>query len=113
MITEFINWVSGMFVDIHSFFTDGIPYIITRTLAYIVEIGLYVKIQGEIMMIKVGYSVAQQILQDFNISAILQPLMSSLPSSIQWFLFQSGMVDGMNMILHALVTRFALNFLGW
>lgn len=113
MITEFINWVSGMMVDIHAFFTDGVPYIVSRTLAYVVEIGLYVKIEGELMMIQIGYSIAQQILQDFNISGILQPLMSSLPSSIQWFLFQSGAVDGVNMILHAIVTRFSLSFLGW
>lgn len=113
MLAEFINWVSGIFTDAHAFLTDGVPYIVSRTLAYIVEIGVYVKIQGELMMIKVGYSVAHQIIQDFNISAILQPLMSALPSSVQWFLFQSGIVDGMNMVLHAIVTRFVLNFLGW
>lgn len=113
MIAEFINWLSGMFVDIHAFLTDGVPYIVSRTLAYVVEVGLYLKIEGELMMIKIGYSIAQQILQDFNISGILQPLMSSLPSSVQWLLFQSGAVDGVNIVLHAVVTRFVLNFLGW
>lgn len=112
-MSDFINYLASLMVDIHAFFVDGVPYIVSRTLAYVVEIGLYLKIEGELMMLKVGFAVAQQILQDINISAILQPLFSSLPSSLQWFLVQSGFLDGANMILHAVVARFALNFLGW
>ena len=110
---DFFNFISQAANDIHAFFTDGVPYIVSRTLAYIVEYSLYLKIQTEIMMIKIGFAVAEQILMDINISATLQPLFSSLPSGVRWFLSMSGMIDGMNIVLHAIVTRFTLNFMGW
>lgn len=110
---DFYNWISSSLNDIHAFFTDGVPYIISRSLAYVVEIGLYLKIQSEIMMIKIGFSVAQQIMTDINISAVLQPLLNSLPSGLKWFASASGIIDGINIVLHALAARFALNFLGW
>ncbi|HHQ4535672.1 TPA: DUF2523 family protein [Aeromonas veronii] len=112
-MSEFFNFLAQSVNDIHSFFVDGVPYIVSRTLAYIVEYGLYLKIQSEIMMIKIGLAVAQQIIQDLNISATLQPLLSSLPSGVRWFLAEFRILDGLNLVLHAIVARFTLNFLGW
>ncbi|WP_429065829.1 DUF2523 family protein [Aeromonas veronii] len=112
-MSEFLNFISQIANDIHAFFTDGVPYIVSRTLAYIVEYGLYLKIQSEIMMIKIGFAVAHQIIQDLNISATLQPLLSSLPSGVRWFLAEFRILDGLNLVLHAIVARFTLNFLGW
>jgi hypothetical protein len=112
-MNEFFDWMASSFNDVHAFFTDGVPYIVSRTLAYIVEVGLYLKIQSEIMMIKIGFAVAQQIMTDINISAVLQPLFNSLPSGLKWFASASGIIDGINIVLHALAARFALNFLGW
>ena len=93
------------------FITDGIPSFFERMAAWAVEMYVYLKFVMYLETIKFSWGVAKVILQDLSITQHLETMFSYLPSSLRAFAFDCRIVDAINVVLNAYVTRFVFRII--
>lgn len=87
------------------FITDGIPSFFERVAAWAVQFYVYLKFTIYLESIKFSWGVAKVILQDLSITQHLESMFNYLPSSLRAFAFDCRIVDAINVVLNAYVTR--------
>lgn len=112
-IAGFIDWVSSIAADVGIFFSEGLPSLIERGMAYAIEWALYLKLQLFLQSVQIAYAIAEQIASDLNLTGYLASAVSGLPSDLKYTLSSWGVPNCINFILHCLLTRFVMNFMGW
>lgn len=112
-ITGFIDWVSGIAADVGVFFSESLPALIHRGMAYAIEWAMYIKLQLFLQSAQIAYGIAEQIAADLNLTGYLSSAVSNLPSDLQYALSTWGVPNCINFVLHCLLTRFVMNFMGW
>ncbi|MBV7296617.1 DUF2523 family protein [Enterovibrio paralichthyis] len=110
--TDAYDWIVNVLEEISAFIT-GIPDFIERSVAYMIEASVLIKVKMMIHTVDFAYGVAQHILVDLSIDSLLRRAISSLPSEYQGLFGAVGLFKAINIIIEAAVTRFVLKVLGW
>lgn len=96
-------------VDFWDFFQTDVPSIFTRFTAWAIEWIGYIKFWLLLESTKFAWAVAKVMIENLTLGSQLASAMSALPNDIKQFGLDSGLWDGMNLLLQALVTRYVLN----
>ena len=109
--TGFFSEMGQHLSDIKSAFF-GVPSMIERAFASFVQYSMLAKISFQLMMIKFALGVAQSLMIDLNITAMVKTVFQNIPASIGHYL---NLYDIPNMIqfsIECVTTRFVLAFMG-
>lgn len=110
---SFLDYISDKLNGMHYVFTEEVPGVFHRFVAWGIEFYTLCVITAKLQMIEFAYLVAKQIATDINISGYLLSSISQLPPSVRWGLEQLGFVNGLNLIVNCYITRFVMNIMGW
>lgn len=99
--------------DITDFFTIGIPDLVSRTVAYVIEFSIYLKIQSYVFMLQLASDVARHILLDLNITSNVNAAFASIPPDIGYFLNKFLVPDCVTFLFECYTTRFVMSMMGW
>ncbi|KTF16889.1 DUF2523 family protein [Pseudoalteromonas sp. H105] len=110
-LANFAQKVGDYFTDIWSFLDDDVPSFFERALAYIVEKWTLMRIAAELEAIKLAWSVAKTILENFQIASKVTSASNALPQDVKAALVDMRFFDGVNIIIQALVARYVLRFI--
>lgn len=102
--------MGDFFSDIWAFFDDDVPNFFERTLAYIIEKITLFKIAAQIEVMKLAWSVAKAIMENFQIASKLTSAVNGLPQDLRAAISDMRIMDGLNLIIQALVARYVLRF---
>ncbi len=110
-ITNFFHDAFAMMDYMQNFFTQGIYTLWTKLIAYLIEIWTIFSINSAIFFMGVANDIAQQILADLNISAILASAYASIDVDLMYFLTSLRVPESLNNILSGLATGFVMRFM--
>ncbi|MFV0594411.1 DUF2523 family protein [Shewanella sp.] len=97
--------------DIMNFFTIAVPSFFHRLTAWAFEAFIYIKFLLYIESIKFSWQVAKLIISDLSISETITSSLSSLSPTIRAVITDLRLIDALNVILNAYVTRMVLRFI--
>lgn len=98
--------------DLLTWFTSGIYDFVVETYAYIIiKITLfkYSMMKSSLMF---SFDIAQEIMQQLNITSEISSLLNMLPAETVQQLNFFNVITGLNLLLNAAVTRFVIGFRG-
>ncbi|WP_434951829.1 DUF2523 family protein [Shewanella sp. HL-SH4] len=104
-IEGFANSVTDFFGLVEYFFTEGIPDFVTRFTAWFVEYYMLLQAYAYLASLRFAWDVAQLILQDLSVAEAIGAAFNSLPPSLRTFAIECRIVDAINVILNAYVTK--------
>lgn len=117
-IIEFFNYVLAFFGNVGNFFTDVMAWLQSGLYDFFTEwfsafmiwstVGT---IRFQIWAVGFAWDVAQQVLDQLNISSALSAAWAQLDSQVLNALTFFNVPDAINVLLSARVTRFVLNFM--
>ena len=110
---SFLDWLKTPFYEIYYFFTESIPALLTRATAYFIEWAVYLKFYLMLESLDFAYSVASQIMADLNLAGYLSTAVDGLPSNVKAVMAMWGLGNCFNLIIHAWLTAFVMDFMGW
>ena len=97
--------------DFWDFFDNDVPSFFDRALAFIVEKVTLIRITMEIQTMKLAWTTAKAIMENFQIASKLASAISVLPQDVKGALVDLRILDGVNIVLQAYVARYVLRFL--
>ncbi|MHA7001289.1 DUF2523 family protein [Aeromonas schubertii] len=109
---SFLDYVGAKLDSLHYVITEEVPGIFHRMTAWFVEVYALAVISMKLQAIEFAYLVAKQIMMDLNLSGALESALSFLPSSVKWALVELNILNALNIIMNAWLTRFVMNILG-
>lgn len=112
-INEFFSFCSQTVADFGTFLNTSLPNLFERSTAWLIEMWVYLKFKLMLEGAIFAFHVAQQIIQDLNLGTYLSNAVSMLPPKMKYVMTQWKLFDGITLILHAAMTRFVMNFLGF
>ncbi|WP_340677873.1 DUF2523 family protein [Paraglaciecola sp.] len=104
-----ISFFTGLGEDFWSLVTIETPSMIERFFAWVLEIMVVWKFQALLSSTKLAWSVAAVILADMQLGSQLNSLIGFLPNDVQAAMVQLRIMDAIELIIQALVARFALD----
>ena len=110
-IATWFNSTNAFFQDIWTFADAGIYAFFKDALVIVVKALIYSYIEFKIAMIKIAYTVVQEIMQETGVIAMVSSAWSSIPLSIQSMLSFFNIPQGLTLIFSALPTRWAMKFI--
>lgn len=99
------------FTDVWAFLDEDLPNFFKRALAYIIEKITLMLITIELESIKLAWSVAESILENFQIGSKLASAANGLPQDVKAALVDMRFFDALNIIIQALVARYVMRFI--
>jgi len=118
VIIEFFNYVLAFFSNVGLFFTtiwawlqSGIYDFFTEWFSAFMIWSMVGMIRFQIWAVGFAWDVAQQVLDQLNISSALAAAWSQLDNQVLNALTFFNVPDAINVLLSARVTRFVLNFM--
>ena len=112
-LVSVLEYIAGSFNEIVFFFTTSVPDMISRMFVYGIEYAVLLKINTSLWFAQFAFGIAQQIMADLGLPALIVSSLSGLPADLQWVLGGLRFADSLNFILDALTARFVMNFMGW
>ena len=97
--------------DIMNFFTIAVPSFFHRLTAWAFEAFIYIKFLLYVETIKYSWQVAKLIISDLSISETITSSLSSLTPTIRAVLTDLRLIDAVNVVLNAYVTRMVMRFI--
>jgi len=97
--------------DIMNFFTIAIPSFFHRLTAWAFEAFIYIKFLLYVETIKYSWQVAKLVISDLSISETITSSLSSLSPTIRAVLSDLRLIDAVNVVLNAYVTRMVMRFI--
>lgn len=104
--------VADSFTDLWDYMYTDVPDMIQRAIAYFIMWSVKGKLEFYKMFIPYAWGIAQVIIADLNIMSQITSNMSALPVDVRQAFIDMRLFDGINLLLHASVTKFVMNFLG-
>lgn len=92
------------------YFETELPDFITRLVAYIVEQVTILNIIFKIESIKLAWSVAEKIMENYDIATRLASQLDALPQDMKAVLIDTRLLDGINYIIQAGIARFTMRY---
>jgi hypothetical protein len=106
------NLINDFFFQIYDFLSVGLYDFFAKVFAEFIIYSTIVFIKSKIFMLEFSYSVAQEIISSLNISSFLKNSFSSLNSKLLSFLNFFKIIESINIVISAYVTKFVLKFIG-
>lgn len=97
--------------DLWSYFESDVPNFIQRMYSYYIEYITIGYIAVKIEMVKLSWSVAERILENYDIASRIIAQAESLPQDVKAMLIDIRFFDGLNFIIQAGVSRFVMRFM--
>ncbi|WP_105171387.1 DUF2523 family protein [Pseudoalteromonas sp. T1lg24] len=97
--------------DLWSYFESDVPNFIQRMYSYYIEYITIGYIAVKIEMVKLSWSVAERILENYDIASRIISQAESLPQDVKAMLIDIRFFDGLNFIIQAGVSRFVMRFM--
>lgn len=94
--------------DYWTYIFDDVPTLWQRFVAWFLEMLIYIKYLLLKQSILFSWGVAKVIIADLNIMSEITANMSLLPQDVKQALVDMRLFDGVNLILHAFMTRFVM-----
>ncbi|OUR82684.1 hypothetical protein A9Q75_05180 [Colwellia psychrerythraea] len=104
--------VADSFTDLWDFMYTDVPDLIQRAIAYFITWSIKGKLEFYKVFIVYAWGMAKVIILDLNIMSQITSNMSALPVDVRQAFIDMRLFDGINLLLHASVTKFVMNFLG-
>lgn len=97
--------------DLWSYFESDVPNFIQRMYSYYIEYITIGYIAVKIEMVKLSWSVAERILENYDIASRIIAQAQALPQDVKAMLIDIRFFDGLNFIIQAGVSRFVMRFM--
>ena len=97
--------------DLWSYFESDVPNFIQRMYSYYIEYITVGYIAVKIEMVKLSWSVAERILENYDIASRIISQADALPQDVKAMLIDIRFFDGLNFIIQAGVSRFVMRFM--
>ncbi|MCL1164415.1 DUF2523 domain-containing protein [Shewanella chilikensis] len=97
--------------DIMNFFTIAVPNFLHRLTAWLFEAVIYIKFLLYVEAVKFSWQVAKLVIADLSISETIMASLSALPPTIKAVISDLRLIDAINVILNAHVTRWVMRFI--
>ncbi|MCF6455517.1 DUF2523 domain-containing protein [Pseudoalteromonas sp. MMG023] len=97
--------------DLWSYFESDVPNFIQRMYSYYIEYITIGYIAVKIEMVKLSWSVAERILENYDIASRIISQAEALPQDVKAMLIDIRFFDGLNFIIQAGVSRFVMRFM--
>ncbi|KGK00286.1 DUF2523 family protein [Thalassotalea sp. ND16A] len=107
-ITGGLQAINNRIEDLWSFMNTDVPGIFQEMYVYLVTWWVKVKITWWFESVKFFWGVAKILIQDLTLGSQIAAAMTALPQDVKQAGIDSGIFDGLNIILQAYVTRFAM-----
>lgn len=98
---EILTWITS---GIYDFTVEAYAWIIIKVMIF--------KIESQLFLVTFAWDIAKEILTELNISQEVESALSALPAETVQHLNFFNVINGINLILNAFVTRFVMRFLG-
>lgn len=108
---SFFTWVAGIGEDFWLLVTQESPDMIDRFFAWVIEWAIYLKFQLELAAIKTAWNIAKVILTDLQFGNQLNALLALLPPDMQAAIMKLRILDGIEILINAMLTKFVLDFM--
>ena len=102
---DFIDWIYEVATDFKNSVLDF--------LMELISFPFYVWIKMKIATLEFIWGLVLPIIQSLNLADVVNSSMASLPNDIKAFIGQSRIVEGINMLISAKLTKLILNLIGW
>jgi len=99
------------FNEIYAWFTSGIYDFAVEFWAWVIIKVSYIRIQWALASIEFAWNIAREIITQLNISGEMQTALNQLPPDIVDKLNFFNVINGLNLLLNAFVTRFVMRFI--
>ena len=99
------------FTDFWDFFDNDVPNFFQRTLNYIIEKIVLFKINAQIESMKLAWTVAKAVFENFQIGSKLANAATALPRDVQAAIVDMRLFDGLNIVINAFIARYVMRFL--
>ena len=97
--------------DLWSYFESDVPNFIQRMYSYYIEYITIGYIAVKIEMVKLSWSVAERILENYDIASRIIAQAESLPQDVKAMLIDIRFFDGLNFIIQAGGSRCVMRFM--
>lgn len=108
---EFFSFITGIGEDFWSLTTESIPSMFERFLAWLLEWYVLAQIFAFKSALEISWNVASVILEDLALGSKLNVAIGFLPNDVQAALVQFRILDAIELIFQAYVTRFAMDLI--
>jgi hypothetical protein len=99
------------FNEMYAFITSGIYDFVVEVYAWLIIKITAFQLQAAMASIEFAWDIAREIITQLNISSEMQSALSQLPPDIVDKLNFFNVINGLNLMLNALVTRFVMRFI--
>jgi len=102
---DFIDWVFDVSKDIKN-----------SVLNFLMDISsffFWIYIKMKISTLEFIWGMVEPIISSLNLAGVVNSALSSLSADIRAFIIQSRIVEGINILISAKVTKLILNLIGW
>ncbi|MDN3380980.1 MULTISPECIES: DUF2523 family protein [unclassified Pseudoalteromonas] len=103
--------MGDFFTDVWTFLDEDLPNFFKRAVAYIIEKIMLMLITIQFESMKLAWSIAESILENFQIASKIASAASGLPQDIKAALVDLRFFDALNIIIQALVARYVMRFI--
>ncbi|MBQ4852835.1 DUF2523 family protein [Pseudoalteromonas sp. MMG012] len=103
--------MGDFFTDIWSFLDDDVPSFFERALAFFIEKLTLLRIAAQLEAIKLSWSVAKVVMENYQIASKVLSAANSLPRDVKAALLDMRFFDGLNIITQAFLARYVMRFL--
>lgn len=104
--------MKGDFItDMWSYLESDVPEFIQRFYAYVMEQITILYIIIKIESLKLSWSVAERILENYDIASRVMAQADALPQDVKAMLIDCRFFDGLNWVIQAGVARFVMRFM--
>ena len=100
--------IADSFKELWGFFFDDVPTMMQRFFAWAIIRLVKVKIYLQLESMKFAWGVAKVIIQDLNIMSQITAQMSGLPVDVRQALVDMRLIDALNLVFQAYVTKFVM-----
>ncbi|SFB90495.1 DUF2523 family protein [Pseudoalteromonas denitrificans] len=100
-----------MIQGIYEFFTTGIYDFVVEAYAWVIIKIAAFQLKATIASIEFAWDIAKEIITQLNISAEMQVALERLPPDVVSKLNFFNVINGLNLLLNAFVTRFVMRFI--
>ena len=98
---EILTWISS---GIYDFATETFASIIIKVMIF--------KVESQLFLMGYAWDVAKEILAQLNIIQEIKSALSALPTQTVEHLNFFNIINGINLIINAFMTRFVMRFIG-
>ena len=104
-IANTFDLIKGVIYGIFEFATGAFTYLYYL----LIKVGLWFKLES----LKMAYSIANMLLADYEVYAVLNSMFNNLSPDLRYAAFELGVVEAVRIVIDALATAFVLRVMGW